>query len=838
MNRAAIIRAVLGPFGDHPGRLLLSLLGIALGVALGVSIHLINRSAVGEFSQAVRNISGQADLSVKGPATGMDEEIYPLLARMPEVALASPALEIEARLPGRRETLKLLGVDVFRAARLLPLGMWNGQGGTAGAAMLDPQAIFLSAAAAQWLGLAPGDSVTLQAGLEPVTLRLAGILPGESYRQRLGVMDIGAAQWRFQSLGRISRVDLRLKSGVQVDEFRRKLAAELPPGVEAIEPGAEGERAANLSRAYRVNLNALALVALFTGAFLVFSTQAVTVLRRRAQIALLRVLGVTRGALSWLLLAEGAVIGTVGAGLGIALGYVAAVQGVRHFGADLGGGYFQSVVQISTVAPGDLLVFFSLGICAAMLGALAPALESAATPPAQALKPGDRERALARFGSARPGLALLLLGAVLAPLPAIRDLPLFGYLAIALMLLGTVLLMPALAARTFAGLPDFRYVPLQIAAAQLRGAPGRAAIGMGAIVVSFSLMAAMTIMVGSFRHSVERWLEEILPADLYLRAAQVVESSFIDAEIQATIQQTPGIRRVDFLRSSDLLLRPGAAPVTLIARPMAEREVRKILPLTGLGVTRIQGSPPPAWISEAVADIHGYRIGQRIRLPIGGALEEFTVAGIWRDYARQSGAIVIDRTLYIQLTGDQRANSAALWLAPGASAEEVAAALRSRIPGGSWLEIAQPGEIRARSLEIFDRSFAVTHLLEAVAVLIGLLGVSSSFGAETLARRNEFGMLRHIGMSRRQIGAMFGLEGALVSALGAAAGLALGFLVALILIHVVNRQSFHWSMDLYPPWQLLLGLAGALVLAASLTAVAAGRRAMSGDPVHAVREDW
>lgn len=838
MNGPAIIRAVLGPVGDHPGRIFLSLLGIALGVALGVSIDLINRTAVGEFSQAVRNVSGQADLTVQGPATGMDENIYPRLASMPEVALASPALEIEARLPGRRDTLRLLGVDVFRASRLLPLPFESEQGNTVGAAMLDPQAIYLSAAAAQWLGIKPGENLTLQAGLEPVRLRLAGILPQDSYRQRLGVMDIGAAQWRFDSLGRISRIDLRLKNGVPIEEFRRKLETQLPPGVEVVEPATASARAANLSRAYRVNLNVLALVALFTGAFLVFTTQALTVRRRRSQIALLRVLGVTRRALSWLLLAEGAVIGALGAGLGIALGYFAAVYGLRHFGADLGGGYFQSVVQVSTVAPGDLALYFTLGIGAAMLGALAPALESARTPPAQALKPGDQERAFAHTASAWPGLVLLALGGALVPLPPLNGLPLFGYLAIALMLLGAVLLMPALAARTFAWLPDSRHVPLHIAAAQLRGAPGRAAIGMGAILVSFSLMAAMAIMVGSFRHSVERWLEEILPADLYVRAAQVVESAFIGPEIQTLIQQTPGIRQTDFLRSSDLLLRPGAAPVTLVARPMAGRDIRKILPFTKVSAPPIQGALPPAWISEAVVDLYGYHIGQRIRLPIGGALVDFTVAGIWRDYARQSGAIVIDRALYIQLTGDRRASSASLWLAPGVSPTTVAATLRSRIPGGSLLEIAQPGEIRVRSLAVFDRSFAVTYLLEAVAVLIGLLGVSSGFAAEALARRNEFGMLRHIGMSRRQIGAMFGLEGALVSALGAAAGLALGWLVGLILIQVVNRQSFHWSMDLHPPWYFLIGLAATLILAASLTAMAAGRRAMSGDPVHAVREDW
>ncbi|WP_244617331.1 FtsX-like permease family protein [Sulfurimicrobium lacus] len=829
---------MLGPIADHPGRIFLSLLGIALGVALGVSIDLINRTAVGEFSHAVRNISGQADLTVRGPATGMNENIYPRLANMAEIALASPAVEIEARLPGRRDTLRIVGLDVFRASRLLPLAVGSAQGTSAGTTLLDPNAIFLSAAAARWLGVSVGETLILQAGLGTVRLRLAGILPQESYRQRLGVMDIGAAQWRFDSLERISRVDLRLKAGVPVEQFRRRLEALLPPGIEAIAPAAASTRAANLSRAYRVNLDVLALVALFTGAFLVFTTEALTVLRRRPQIALLRVLGVTRGAVSWLLLAEGAAIGAVGAGLGIALGYAAAAYGLHHFGADLGGGYFESVVQVSEVAPGDLVLYFALGTGAAMLGALVPARESARTPPAQALKPGDRERARAKGASAWPGMVLLALGAVLIPLPPLGGLPLFGYFAIALMLLGSVLLMPALAARSFAWLPGSRYVPLHIAAAQLRGAPGRAAISMGAILVSFSLMAAMAIMVGSFRHSVERWLEEILPADLYVRAAQVVESAFIGPEIQALILQTPGIRQVDFLRSSDLLLRPGFAPVTLVARPMAGRDVRSILPFTELGAPPVQGDPPPVWISEAVVDLYGYRVGQHIQLPIGGAQMQFTVAGIWRDYARQSGAIVIDRARYIRLTGDRRASSASLWLAPGVSPAAVAATLRSRIPGGSLLEIAEPGEIRVRSLEVFDRSFAVTYLLEAVAVLIGLFGVSSGFAAEALARRSEFGMLRHIGMSRRQIGAMFVLEGALVSTLGAAAGLALGWLLGLILIHVVNRQSFHWSMDLHPPWAFLLALAATLVAAASLTAMAAGRRAMSGDPVHAVREDW
>jgi putative ABC transport system permease protein len=244
------------------------------------------------------------------------------------------------------------------------------------------------------------------------------------------------------------------------------------------------------------------------------------------------------------------------------------------------------------------------------------------------------------------------------------------------------------------------------------------------------------------------------------------------------------------------------------------------------------------WISEAVADLYGLRVGDRTRLPIGSAPPAFTVAGIWRDYARQSGAIAIERELYIKLTGDRLANDAAIWLAAGTSIDEAQRSLRGQLPAGAAVEIATTREVRGFSLALFDRTFAITYALEAAAVVIGLFGVSVSFSAQALARRREFGVLRHIGMTRREIGLMLGSEGALVTALGIAFGWAVGWIVSLILVHVINRQSFHWSMDLHMPWAPLLGLGAMIVVAAVAAAVWSGRSAMSDDVVRAVREDW
>jgi len=349
-------------------------------------------------------------------------------------------------------------------------------------------------------------------------------------------------------------------------------------------------------------------------------------------------------------------------------------------------------------------------------------------------------------------------------------------------------------------------------------------------------MVWMAIMVTSFRRSLDEWLERVLPADLYLRTGAGSDTAFLSPAEQRVIAALPGVVRVEFLRSQRLFVAPDKPPITLLAR--AVQAEGRVPPLLGAAYVRKPGDPPAAWVSEIAANVYGWQPGDVIELPLGGRQGRFTVAGVWRDYARQQGAVLIERYEYVRTTGDANANDAALWLAPGADPASLSREIEARVAGGANLEIAGPGEIRSLSLRIFDRTFAVTYALEAVAVIIGLLGLSSGFGALALARRREFGMLRHLGMTRKQIGAMLAAQGLLVSAIGLGVGLALGLLISLVLIHVVNRQSFHWSMDLHLPWQILAEFVAVMLALATLTAVASGRQAMSGDVVGAVKEDW
>ena len=837
LTRASLRRRLLlAPLAAHKGRSLLSVIAIALGVALGYAVQLINQVAVNEFSQAVQALSGQADLAIRGPRSGFDEALYPVVAQMPEVAVASPVLELDVRIVDRRESLKLMAVDVFRAAQVQPELVFADAGESLD--FLRPDRIFLSQPAAEWLKASAGDEIGVQVGLSEVRLRVAGIVRGESLRQRLGVVDIGAAQWRLDRLGQINRIDLRLRPGADIDAFTARLQPLLPPGVVVERPEANVERSASLSRAYRVNLNVLALVALFTGGLLVFSAQALAVVQRRAQLALFRVLGMTGRQIRAGLLAEALLVGAIGALAGIALGHVGAELVIRHLGADLGAGQFLGLRPEVRVDPLGLMLFALLGIATAVAGSLVPAIEAARAPAAPALKAGDEQRMFEHLQPVLPGVLVLIVAAVLTQGPPVRELPLFGYVAIACFLIGTIMLMPRLAVVFFRSVPRLPFAPARLAVAQLAGAPGQAMVSLAAIVASVSLMVSMAIMVTSFRVSLEGWLERLLPADLYMRTGLQNEAAFLSAEDQVRIRAVAGVRSVAFLRTQQLLLAHGRPRVLLMARNIDRNDPEGTIPLVGTHIVPKAGDPPPVWASEAVSDLYGYRVGATVELPLGGRAERFLVAGIWRDYARQQGSIVMEREVYVRLTGDHNVNDGAVWLAPGAGAASVREAIRATLPGGLNLELGEPGQIRDSTLRIFDRTFAVTYGLEAVAVVIGLFGMSSSFGALVLARRREFGMLRHVGMTRRQIGGMLAVEGALVSTLGLATGIALGWLISMVLIHVVNRQSFHWSMELHLPWGTLGEFAVVMLCLAVLTALASGRRAMGEEAVRAVKEDW
>jgi putative ABC transport system permease protein len=842
---------LLGEWRAHPVRALVAIAAIAVGISLGFAIHLINAAAFNEFSAAIKGLSGVADIQVRGTEPFFDEQIYPTLANRDGVAVASPVLEFDASVPGQRSALKIIATDAFRAGYISP----DLIGVPADANIndtLSDDALFLSPAARQWLQ-PTSHAVTLQVGTSQLKLRLAGDVPGARAGQRIGVMDIGAAQWRFEKLGQLSRIDLKLRDGVNRQVFQEQLAKDLQrlyPGRFRInQPNDQEQNSRNegMSRAYRVNLTVLALVALFTGAFLVFSTQALSVIRRRSQFALLRVLGMDRHRLLRQILIEGLCLGIAGSAIGIAAGYGMAAAALHFMGADLGAGFFSGVRPQVHFTPLAAAIYFALGVAVALLGCAAPALDAARAKPAVALKSGTEEAAMSRLARAWPSLACMALAVLLSQAPPIFELPLFGYLSIALLLIGAIGLMPRLAAIVFrfahqrwsaatANQPGASAV-MTLTLARLANASSQAGIALGGVLSSFSLMVAMAIMVASFRVSLDDWLQHVLPADIYVSTASGGATAGLRPDEQAAVAALPGVAHADFLQTRPVTLAPGRPPVTLMARNVDAADPGRSLAIVGDTHAPPPGAPPPVWVSEAMVDLYDMKPGQRIELPLKGQLHAFTVAGVWRDYARPTGTIQMRLSDYRAITGEQEAGGVALTLTPGAKAGDTLAALK-RLPFAAALDASEPSEIRAMSMKVFDRSFAITYLLEAIAIVIGLFGVAATFSAQTLARAKEFGMLRHVGVTRRQVLAILAIEGGSLTALGIATGFVLGWVISLILVFVVNPQSFHWTMQLHLPWPLLAAVAGLLLAAAALTALLAGRQSLSGGPIRAVREDW
>jgi putative ABC transport system permease protein len=349
---------------------------------------------------------------------------------------------------------------------------------------------------------------------------------------------------------------------------------------------------------------------------------------------------------------------------------------------------------------------------------------------------------------------------------------------------------------------------------------------------------AMAIMIYSFRISFDHWLGKLLPADMLVREPFGNDTAFWSKADQVKIGLVSGVARVEFRRTRQVLLDLERAPVTLIARGANDSDTAAELPLIRSAPLEPSEQASPAWISEVLQDLYGYQLGDTLEIPLAGRSQKFRIAGVWRDYARLSGSVVISRHAYVTASGDENANEGSIWLNAGAESSATDRLLRLAAGGGDALEITTSSALHERSLQVFDRAFAITYALEAIAVFIGLTGVSFAASSTALARRAEFGMLKHIGMLRRQIIGMLADEGLLTSVFGVVYGLILGIALSLVLVYVINRQSFNWSIDLaVPVWQLAL-LSVVLIAAAAVTAIISGRAALSQDAVRAVREDW
>ena len=818
----------------HPWRHATVALAVAVGVALAYSVQLINASALSEFAGAVRAANGDPDVTIVARTReGFDDALIESLRVDGAVRVASPVVEIDvAARPvagGDAVSVRVLGIDALTVASVAPSLLPRVDAAQDRLAALDPGAAFANPAALRRLNLRSGDAVELRGPSGWQRFRIAGSLAVGG--PALLVVDVAAAQARLGMTGRLSRIDLRLVPGARPDHW---LSTRQWPADARVAAADEAEqRVSNLSRAYRVNLGVLALVALFVGGFLAYSVLALSVAQRTPTFALLGVLGLTARERRQWVLGEALCVGAVGSAIGVSVGIALAWVALRALGGDLGGGYFAGGVPSLQLDAWSALLYAALGIAAAVAGAWWPARAAGRMAPAQALK------GLSSLGAGHsrlwPALALLLAAGLLALLPAWHGLPLGAYASVAALLAGGVALVPATVQVLLACRVKTRNPLLLLAWQRARHQRHTASAAVAGVVASVALSVALLAMVGSFRAAVSSWLDGVLPAELYLRTvggSAAGDINTLPPTLAALAASIPGVTRVRVSRVRALSLDPQRPSLALIVRPVDDSA--DALPWVG----KVDWSADaPVFVSEPAAALYGWQVGDTIELPLPSGTRRLRVAGVWRDYARQFGALVIQPAMWRAHGGDDRLNEVALWLGAGTDAAAVIERLRASA-GDVPVETASAGELRALSLAIFDRSFAVTRYLQAVAIAVGLVGVAASLSAQVLARRKEFGLLVHLGLTRAQVLAIVCGEAAAWLAAGTVLGVAIGIAVSVVLVHVVNPQSFHWTMPLLIPWLRVAALGATVLLLGLATAALAARHAASRAAVLAVKEDW
>ena len=836
-------------FRAQPGRWLIAGLTVALGIGLAVAIHTVNRSALSEFGRALDTVNGQASAQLVSSSADFPDYLFDeVVSRQKELGIraVSPVLERGT------QPVRVLGLDIFQAGRVTS-ALLPAVSEAQRMRVFDQDAIFLSAAALKELDLAVGDDLILSFGGQKETFNIAGLVPGAA-GQSIAVLDLGVAQWRLGGLGQLSRLDIQLVDG----ESLKDLAIALEHSnldLKLVTADDRDRRMSNLSRAYRVNLSVLALVALFTGAFLVFTTISFSVLRQQSQLALLSVLGAGRTWLFGLVLTQALLVAAVGGLLGIGLGLGLASVLLRVMGGDLGAGYFSTTVPQLDIDVSILLGFWLLSLVVGAVAGYFPARAATSGSPVLQLRAGATERMLKPVLNARIAVALALVSMVLTLIPPVDGLPIAAYLSIAFLLFAGLALMPSLVNQFFSWMarsllrghtraisPSFT-----LALWRLAQAPASAAGLIAGVVAALALTVAMVVMVASFRDSVTQWLDKVLPADLYasLSRSDLNQALIDDPALIQAIAAVPGISRLEFTLQQKILFRPDQPEVMLIARPIPANRAAQVLPVTGNLSTQPEQAKvllPEVFVSEAMRDLYGWKPAEIHALPVKGRTGEYIpvwVAGVFRDYGRQHGSVMMDIASYQALTQDTRRTDIALWLTSDTSPSVVLERLRTQFPQFKALEFRSSTDLRALSLTIFDRSFAMTYALEVAALLVALFTVAAGFAGQALLRQKEFALVQQLGQSSAQLTQWITYESGLLLAFAACWGTLLGLLMSQILIHRVNPQSFHWTMETSMPVVAIVVLILFTVLLGMLAAVWAAKRNLNSERLAlSLREDW
>ncbi len=836
-------RSSLRYLWSHPWLFGLSIVGVAMGVAMVVSIDLANVSAQEAFELSAETVTGRATHQVRGAGEGLDEEVYRQLRVEHGVRPAGPVVEGYATVPDAGRTFQVLGIDPIAEG---PFRSYASQ--DAGIAldvfMARGQTALIAEPVAETLGRAPGDTLQVRIGGRDRTLIIAGLLAADDERSRQAlesvmVVDISTAQELFDMPGRLSRIDLI----IDTDAERNRIEGLLPESARLDRSEARTETVEQMTRAFELNLQALSLLALVVGMFLIYNTMTFSVIQRRPLIGRLRALGVTRREIWRLILGEALLIGTLGTAVGLALGLVLAQGLVVLVTQTINDLYYVLTVRELTIDAWTLTKGALLGLGATLLATVWPAREATNAPASTVLQ---RSSAEASTRKAAPRLALggLLLGLIGGGLLLIPgDSIALSYAALFLLIIGFSLLIPLVITGMAAGLRPVmdRLFGLigRMAARGVVTTLSRTAVAIAALVVAVAATVGVGIMIDSFRSTVQVWLEGQLQADVYVQPPSLVfrqADATLDAGVVATFRAAEGVRDAHTVRSVHVETTHGRSELVAIEFGPSTREAYRIKAGDPSVWDRL-GSEPVVIVSEPYAYRHDAAVGDTIDIQTDEGTVPFEVGAVYFDYASDLGVITIGRPVYDRYFEDDAVSGLALYTTEAQPVEELVARLRTQVPEGQEVIIRSNQGLREASLEVFDRTFTVTVVLRLLAVLVAFVGVLSALMALQLERSRELAVLRANGMTPRQLWQYVTSQTGVMGLMAGLLAVPLGLILATVLVYVINRRSFGWTLQFNITPEILLQAVGLALVAALLAGLYPSYKMAQANPADALREE-
>jgi len=819
--------------------------GVALGVAVVVAIDLANSSALSAFELSTEAVTGRATHAITGAAGGLDEAVYVRLRTDPALDVRASAPVIEGWVSALQldgQPMRVLGVDPLAEPPFRGfLGPGPQAGGSAAAdslaaLMARRDTVLVSEAVARRAGVSEGGWLDLQVGPRRARVEVVGVLePRDALAERaldgIIIADIGNAQTLLGKVGRIDRIDLILPpAGEDREAMLATLRGALPPQA-AIEPAsAQIDAVASMTAAFRLNLLALSLLALLVGSFLIFNTVRFGVVQRRPALATLRALGVTRREVFGLILGETLVLGLVGALIGLGLGVLLGRSAVDLVSRTINDIYFVSGVRSAQLSAGSLARGAVLGVVAALAAAVLPAWEATAISPIEARRRSGEERE-AKAGQGRGLLLAIVFVVVGAAILALSgDSAAWGFAALGTMVFAFALGAPAFttaAMRVVGPILDRSLgITGRLAPRGVVGALSRTGVAIAALMVALSVSIGVSLMVGSFRLTVIDWLGTTLRADVFVSPAGTGSGSgradqSLPPGLAERLSSTPGVAdlstaRAVGLRSPEL----GVVDVLAVRRDIAGGQRRYLESIGSAEDVRTALEGGAIAISEPLMRSKGVRLGDAIGLLTESGPREFPVVAVFYDYGSSTGVAFMDDAVYrAGWPSDEAVTSIALSLEEGVDGPAWARELERSVlaTDGLFVTVQPTGALRREVLDVFDRAFAITGALQLLAIAIAFAGVLSALMALQLERSREHATLRATGMTSGQIAGLSMLQSGLMGAAAGVLSWPAGLVLAMVLIYVINRRSFGWTIQTHfalEPFAQALALAVAAALLA------------------------